>query len=278
MPPPSTLPKASPPTPCTACSMGRSHASSCTPCSPEDGPLTTSTSRSLATATRTPSSDPTPSHSAPRPRSCSRSLPAMKGPSPPARCWASSTNPAPRAFQVVQRYTDSLHVAAEQLPRSPNRRRARPADQYVPGLTDEPAWPTLRAHLLAPRGRNRKAPTCHMMTAAGGRDQQCRRHGRRPLLAHPRTHAYQPRSAPLAPGHSRNAQCPSSLGRLLGKAILTVADLANQSKITSAKVTRSQSGHHREATQAPPSSAVSQCGGRQRHQSPRPATKRRRPT
>jgi hypothetical protein len=91
-------------------------------------------------------------------------------------------NPAARLFQAVQRYTDGLHVAAEQLVGPETVAELDQADQYVPGLTDEPAWPTLRAQLLA-------------LAAPPNR----RRHGRRPLLAPPRAHAYRPRSAALAP-------------------------------------------------------------------------------
>src|SRR5829696_6186002 len=84
-------PKASPPTRRTASQRGRSHDSSCIRCSPAAGQPITSTSRSSATATRTASSDPTPSHRAHRPRSCNRSSPATRRPSPPASCCASST-------------------------------------------------------------------------------------------------------------------------------------------------------------------------------------------
>jgi ATP-dependent exoDNAse (exonuclease V) alpha subunit len=58
-------------------------------------------------------------------------------------------NPAARLLQAVQRYTDGLHVAAEQLVGPQSVAELDQADQYVPGLTTEPAWPTLRAHLLA---------------------------------------------------------------------------------------------------------------------------------
>jgi ATP-dependent exoDNAse (exonuclease V) alpha subunit len=58
-------------------------------------------------------------------------------------------NPAARLFQAVQRYTDGLHIAAEQLLGPQTVAELDQADQYVPGLTTEPAWPTLRAHLLA---------------------------------------------------------------------------------------------------------------------------------
>jgi hypothetical protein len=58
------------------------------------------------------------------------------------------TDPATRLFQAVERYTDGLHVAAEQLVGSRTLAELDRLDKYVPGLTDEPAWPTLRAHLL----------------------------------------------------------------------------------------------------------------------------------
>jgi conjugative relaxase-like TrwC/TraI family protein len=58
-------------------------------------------------------------------------------------------DPAARLFQAVQRYTDSLHVAAEQLLGPHTIAELDQADHYIPGLTDEPAWPTLRAHLIA---------------------------------------------------------------------------------------------------------------------------------
>jgi hypothetical protein len=58
-------------------------------------------------------------------------------------------SPAGRLFQTVQRYTDGLHVAAEQLVGPDTVAELDQVDQYIPGLTDKPAWPTLRAHLLA---------------------------------------------------------------------------------------------------------------------------------
>ena len=115
-------------------------------------------------------------------------------------------DPAARLFQAVQRYTDGLHVAAEQLLGPQTVAELDQADRYVPGLTDEPAWPTLRAHLLALAAETGEHPLRHLLTAASGRDlANRRRHGRRPLLAPPRAHAYQPRSAALAPRHSSSA-------------------------------------------------------------------------
>jgi len=79
-------------------------------------------------------------------------------------------HPAARLFDAVQRYTDSLHVAAEQLVGSQAVAELDKADQYVPGLTAEPAWPTLRAQLLALAAETGEHPLRHMLAAASGRD------------------------------------------------------------------------------------------------------------
>jgi hypothetical protein len=79
-------------------------------------------------------------------------------------------DPAARLFQAVQRYTDSLHVAIEQLLGPRTIAELDQADQYIPGLTAEPAWPTLRAHLLALAAETGEHPLRHMLTAAFGRD------------------------------------------------------------------------------------------------------------
>jgi hypothetical protein len=59
-------------------------------------------------------------------------------------------HPAARLFDAVQRYTDRLQVAAEQLvgPQIVHTLDGQ-AHHIVPELTREPSWPTLRAHLLA---------------------------------------------------------------------------------------------------------------------------------
>jgi hypothetical protein len=79
-------------------------------------------------------------------------------------------DPTGRLAQAVQRYTDGLHVAAEQLVGPQTVAELDQADQYVPGLTTEPAWPTLRAHLLALAAETGQHPLRHMLTAASGRD------------------------------------------------------------------------------------------------------------
>ena len=75
-------------------------------------------------------------------------------------------DPAARLFQAVQRYTDGLHVAAEQLVGPQTVAELDQADRYIPGLTTEPAWPTLRAHLLALAAETGEHPLRHLLTAA----------------------------------------------------------------------------------------------------------------
>jgi hypothetical protein len=77
---------------------------------------------------------------------------------------------ADRLFQAVQRYTDGLHVAAEQLLGPRIVAELDQADQYIPGLTAEPAWSTLRAHLLAVAADTGEHPLRHLLTVASGCD------------------------------------------------------------------------------------------------------------
>ena len=81
------------------------------------------------------------------------------------------SDPAARLFDAVQRYADGLHVAAEQLlgPQIVEMLDGR-ADQVVPELTNEPSWPTLRAHLLALAAETGEHPLLHLHTAAAGRE------------------------------------------------------------------------------------------------------------
>ena len=58
-------------------------------------------------------------------------------------------DPAVRLGASVERYLDALHVAAEEIVgKSAVQALEAFANQLVPGLTDEAAWPTLHAHLL----------------------------------------------------------------------------------------------------------------------------------
>jgi conjugative relaxase-like TrwC/TraI family protein len=170
-------------------------------------------------------------------------------------------NPAARLFQAVQRYTDSLRVAAEQLVGPQTVAELDGVDQYVHGLTDEPAWPTLRAQLLALAAETGQHPFLHLQAAAAGRDLSTagdmaavlywRLTAPRPstrvrCLGFP---AFQKRCTPIRSGGpiwpSDPNLSPTSPTRF---------------KITPAKVADRQPGHHREAIPAPPSSAKLQCG------------------
>jgi conjugative relaxase-like TrwC/TraI family protein len=79
-------------------------------------------------------------------------------------------DPAARLLDAVQRYTDGLHIAAEQLVGPETVAELDQADQYFPGVTTEPAWPTLRAQLLALAAETAQHPLRHLLTAASGRD------------------------------------------------------------------------------------------------------------
>jgi hypothetical protein len=79
-------------------------------------------------------------------------------------------DPASRLRDAAPRYVDALYMAAEDLAgREVVEALEVAAEQMVPGLTGEPAWPTLRAHLLllAAHGGD---PITQLATAAGGRE------------------------------------------------------------------------------------------------------------
>jgi hypothetical protein len=80
------------------------------------------------------------------------------------------SEPAGQLFQSVQRYTDGIRVAAEQVLGPQTVAALDRADQLVPGLTSEPAWPTLRAHLLGLAAETGEHPLLHLQIAASGRD------------------------------------------------------------------------------------------------------------
>ncbi len=79
--------------------------------------------------------------------------------------------PAARLQDAVQRYTDGLHAAAEQIvgPAIVDTLDSR-ADQLIPELTSEPSWPTLRANLLALAAETGLHPLVQLHEAALGRD------------------------------------------------------------------------------------------------------------
>jgi len=76
--------------------------------------------------------------------------------------------PMLRLGPATARYTDALHVAAEATADPDTvHQLAGAADRIVPGVTDAPAWPTLRAHLmlLAASGAD---PVAELARAAEG--------------------------------------------------------------------------------------------------------------
>ena len=83
---------------------------------------------------------------------------------------AEQADPANRLTDAAARYVDAVHVAAEHhLGRATIARLDAGADRVVDGITDDPAWPTLRAHLilLAASGGD---PLTHLQTAAASRE------------------------------------------------------------------------------------------------------------
>jgi conjugative relaxase-like TrwC/TraI family protein len=83
------------------------------------------------------------------------------------------SDPAARLHDAVQRYTDGLHAAAEHIlgPAIVNTFDSR-AEQVVAKITNEPAWPTLRAHLIALAAETGDHPLRHLLIVASGGDLQ----------------------------------------------------------------------------------------------------------
>jgi hypothetical protein len=140
-------------------------------------------------------------------------------------------NPAARLFQAVHRYTDSLHVAAEQHLGPQAVAELDGVDRLVPGLTTELAWPTLRAHLLALAAETGEHPLRHMLTAAAGRD--LRTAGDMAAVVYwrlPELTPTIPGPLPWLPGIPPTLQDHPVWGTYLTKRSQLVADLADQVK------------------------------------------------
>ena len=108
---------------------------------------------------------------APPPRCSNRSWPAT---TPPPQPPPSSANSAtPRSGST--RRSSATPTGCTSPPNSivgPRIVEAldRRADQVVPGVTDEPAWPTLRTDLIALAAETGEHPLAHLHQAALGRD------------------------------------------------------------------------------------------------------------
>jgi hypothetical protein len=178
---------------------------------------------------------------APRPRCCNTSSPATTPPPQPPPCWEGSatrlpgclntsspattpptsattllgglSDPAAWLFDTVRRYTDGLHLAAEQLvgPQIVEMLDGR-ADQIVPELTNELSWPMLRAHLLGLAAETGQHPLLHLQTAAAVGNSTPPRHGRRAGLAPPRTPHLPRRTTALATRDPPTTTEPARLG------------------------------------------------------------------
>ena len=78
--------------------------------------------------------------------------------------------PAPRLGAATPRYVDALHLAAEiHLGAAAAARLEKAAHRIVPGIGDDPAWPTLRNHLIL-LAANGTDPTTALAAAASSRE------------------------------------------------------------------------------------------------------------
>jgi conjugative relaxase-like TrwC/TraI family protein len=140
------------------------------------------------------------------------------------------SDPAARLFEAVQRYTDGLHVAAEQLvgPKIVQILDSQ-ADHLVPELTSEPSWPTLRAHLLALAAETAEHPLLHLQEAALGRDLSTAEDMAAVLnWGLPEPASNDPGPLPWLPCVPEALQDHHVWGRYLAKRSQLVIDLANE--------------------------------------------------
>ena len=93
-------------------------------------------------------------------------MPETAAPRSASTLLAEQQDPAVRLGESVARYLDALHMAAENLiGNSAVQAVETSANRLLPGISDEPAWPTLRGHLLllAAAGAD---PVAELLTAA----------------------------------------------------------------------------------------------------------------
>ena len=139
-------------------------------------------------------------------------------------------SPTLRLGAATARYLDALHVAAEHhLGTTAIAHLEAGADRIVPGIADDPAWPTLRAHLvlLAATGTDPlTALHCRSRLARAGLGRRPRR---RPRLAPARPRHGRHRTTPLAPRHPpANSATTRTGGAYLTARSDLVADLADE--------------------------------------------------
>jgi hypothetical protein len=140
------------------------------------------------------------------------------------------SDPAARLFDAVQRYTDGLRAAAEQIvgPAIVDMIDGQ-ADRIVPELTSEPSWPTLRAHLLALAAATDEHPLLHLHEAAQGRDLSTAEDMAAVLdWRLPEPASNDPRPLPWLPGIPSTLHDHHVWGEYLAKRSQLVSGLADQ--------------------------------------------------
>jgi hypothetical protein len=153
------------------------------------------------------------------------------------------------------------------------------ADQVVPHLTSQPSWPTLRAHLLTLAAETGEHPLLQLHTAAAGRDLETA--GDMAAVLYWRLTALTPTNPgplPWLPGIPQTLHDHPVWGDYLAKRSQLVLDLAGQVRDHACQ---GDSPPIWAAAGSHPTALVREVAvwrGRQRHQSPRPATNRRNPT
>ena len=73
-------------------------------------------------------------------------------------------------YRPAVRCTSASCTASPTRPKRPSGRSLSLREGYIPGLTAEPAWPTLRAHALALAAETGEHPLRHMLRAASEGD------------------------------------------------------------------------------------------------------------
>jgi hypothetical protein len=140
------------------------------------------------------------------------------------------SDPVDRLHGAIQRYTDSLQAATEQIvgPAIVETLDGQ-ADKIVPDLTSEPSWPTLRAHLLALAADTGEHPLLHLQSAAAGRQL----HTADDMAAVldwrlPEPASIDPGPLPWLPGIPSTLHDHHVWGEYLAKRLQLVVDLADQ--------------------------------------------------
>ena len=189
-------------------------------------------------------------------------------------------HPAARLFDAVQRYTDGLHLAAEQAVGPQAVADLDHIDQHIPGLTAEPAWPTLRTHLIALSAETGDHPYRHLKEAARGRDlstvvdMAAVLDWRLPALAN-----QDDGPLPWIPGVPTRLQDHPIWGSYLAHRCQLVANLADLIKSgTTLAERRSQLGATGQPPQRQPSQRGRRLAGRKRDRPERPTPDRRTPS